>query len=552
MMELLAPAGSYEQAVSCLEAGANALYGGLTKWNARTRAVNFTLSQYKAVLELCHGRNAKFYLTLNTLLRNEELDDVKTLFESADFVLPDAVIVADIGLILYLREHFPNLPLHLSTQGGAVCKEDLYFWKNLGITRIILARELTLSEIKELKEQTQLEIEIFVFGSQCLSFSGQCLWGGILHGSSGNRGRCIGMCRDIYSCNGKKGDLLYPKDINAVDILGKIADIGVCSIKIEGRLRSIEETKKIVSFYRHSLNSLPNTEENEKTLNYHGYLDNVVPVKNMFALENPRRLLKKNVPPKKHDIDVHIKQAESVSSFSGKKLVFESDNMNDIMSAKENTILAYIYEIKKIKDFEEMLIAERKSLHTPIFYKLPILDFSGKYDCVLKKLQGHNIMLTKISQISFIKNYDFGKIWADYTLNAWNDTALQFLSENKIKAITVHPELSIDYYANVKSYGMKINAIASKKITLGYTRACFGEMGLCDSKCENTDFSIKNCTRDYNLKIFCDNDFGYRSIQTEKYCEPTTNDYDFLNGWIVCKKEFDEKQIIPIYKENVR
>ena len=552
MMELLAPAGNYQQAVSCIEAGADALYGGLFKWNARNRAENFTLEQYKSVLTLCHQRTVRFYLTLNTLLRNDELRDIQALFESEDFALPDAVIAADIGLVLYLRKRFPALPIHISTQGGAVNSDDLQFWTDMGATRVILARELTLSEIKRLKNQTKLDIEIFAFGSQCVSFSGQCLWGGVLHGSSGNRGRCIGMCRDTYTCHGITGDLMYPQDINAVDMLKEISESGVCSIKIEGRLRPAEETKRIVSQFRNALDSLKEKDGVSFGKNYHGYLDSVLPVKNMLNRENPRKAARKHIPPKAHDMNVSIKSALPVFSTDGKDIVFETDRLDDIFSSA-NSGATFIYVIKKLSDLDALLAAEAsgRTRNARIFYKLPILDFSGAIGSVLEKLKGRNVVITKISQLHTAKARDFREIWADYTMNAWNDTALRFLAENNVTAIAIHPELSFDYYLKLNHHEMKIQAIGSKKIALGYTRSCFGELGLCNSRCGSTRFSIKNDTRNYDLDILCDNDFGYRTIQTASLCEPTKSFPNSLQ-WIVSKSDGGIKNtVIPIYDDTV-
>lgn len=282
-MEILAPAGNISQAMAAIEAGCDALYGGLKEWNARNRALNFTVEEYKIFLEKCHENGIKFYMTLNTLLKSDEISDIVNLFHDSSFPLPDAVIAADIGFIIALRQQFPTLDIHASTQFGAYTEQDLAFLEQIGVKRAILARELTFNEIKNLCECTSLEIEVFGYGSQCIAFSGQCLWGGVLNGCSGNRGRCIGMCRDLYRSKDKIGQFMYPQDINAVSYLKALEDIGVKSVKIEGRLRSTEEISEVVRKFKSSACSKLKYNEN-----YVGYLGNDLPVNGMLHSVNPR------------------------------------------------------------------------------------------------------------------------------------------------------------------------------------------------------------------------------------------------------------------------
>ena len=282
-MEILAPAGNINQAIAAMNSGCDALYGGLKEWNARNRALNFTVDEYKMFLEMCHENGVKFYMTVNTLLKNNEISDILKLFHDSSFPLPDAVIAADIGLIITLRQQFPTLDIHASTQFGACTEQDLAFLEQIGVKRAILARELTFNEIKYLCEHTSLEIEVFGYGSQCIAFSGQCLWGGVLNGCSGNRGRCIGMCRDLYQIKNEIGQFMYPQDINAVSCLKALEHIGVKSVKIEGRLRSAEEISEVVRDFKTSACS--KLEYNEK---YIGYLGNDLPVKGMLCSVNPR------------------------------------------------------------------------------------------------------------------------------------------------------------------------------------------------------------------------------------------------------------------------
>lgn len=249
-MELLAPAGSLEQAYMAIENGCDALYGGLKNWNARKRAKNLSIEDYTALLKKCKESNVKFYLTLNTLLKTCEIDAIIDLFSKEDFIIPNAVIATDIGLISVLRNRFPELEIHASTQFGTTDLQDIYLLENLGVKRVILARELSFDEIAKVVTNTSLEVEVFVYGAQCVAFSGQCLLGGVLDGCSGNRGLCSGPCRELYSLNNNTEFFFEQRKIDASKYIKKLQNIGVSSIKIEGRARTSEEISAMTKYYR--------------------------------------------------------------------------------------------------------------------------------------------------------------------------------------------------------------------------------------------------------------------------------------------------------------
>ena len=284
LLEILAPAGSWKQLEAAVKAGCDAVYGGLEKWNARGRAKNFSQEEYVAALRFCHESGVKFYLTLNTLVQDDELAAIVTLFSSGEVELPDAFIVADVGLMVSLRTAFPSIPLHVSTQGGVATTEDALFYRKMGASRLILSRELNFVEIENICKASGLEIEVFAYGSQCVAFSGQCMWGALLHGCSGNRGRCIGMCRDTYESGGRVGSYLYPRDLSAFGSIGKLAACGVRSVKIEGRMRRPEEIADVVTAFRK--NDDPGLVA-KLGGNYEGFLSGEHP-KDMFSSVNPR------------------------------------------------------------------------------------------------------------------------------------------------------------------------------------------------------------------------------------------------------------------------
>lgn len=247
-MEILSPAGNNTHIDVAIKEKSNAVYGGLKKWNARNNAVNFSIGEYNDIIEKLHNNNIKFYLTLNTLMLDDEIEDIISLFKSNTIKLPDAFIVADIGLILRLKREFKDTDIHVSTQFGAHNIEDIKFLEKLGVKRVILARELTLTEINKLKQNTSLELETFIWGSQCLSYSGLCFFGTFINGGSGNRGKCSIICRDTYEVNSEKGTFLYVPDMNCINLTKYLEDID--SLKIEGRRRAKEELAKVINEIR--------------------------------------------------------------------------------------------------------------------------------------------------------------------------------------------------------------------------------------------------------------------------------------------------------------
>lgn len=242
-MEILSPASNMEHIQVAIDGKANAVYGGLKKWNARNKAINFTSEEYNHLIKKLHENNIKFFLTLNILMLDNEIDEVIEFLKNN--TLPDAFIVTDIGLLNTLHDEFPNVPLHFSTQFGAHNIEDVNYIKSLNGERAILSRELTLEEINNIKNNTDIELECFIWGSQCLSFSGLCFFGTLINGGGGNRGKCIITCRDIYSVNKKQGHYLYVPDMNCLNLISKLDSIDC--LKLEGRRRNPKEIKLVLN-----------------------------------------------------------------------------------------------------------------------------------------------------------------------------------------------------------------------------------------------------------------------------------------------------------------
>lgn len=255
--ELLAPAGSMEALVAAVENGADAVYLGARAFSARGYASNFTEEELEEAIDYAHLRGVKVYVTVNTLLKEKEIKDAIDLLSHLREIGADAIIIQDLGLISLARKYLPDLPLHASTQMTLHNKEGVQFVKSMGIKRVVLSRETSLEEIKQIKENVDSELEVFIHGALCISYSGQCLLSSLIGGRSGNRGYCAQPCRKRYRlfCAGKqvkiRGDyLLSPRDLNTASGIGALIEAGIESFKIEGRMKRPEYVAGVVRIYR--------------------------------------------------------------------------------------------------------------------------------------------------------------------------------------------------------------------------------------------------------------------------------------------------------------
>lgn len=255
--ELLAPAGSLEILKGVIESGADAVYVGGSMFGARAYANNFTEEELLEAIDFAHLRGVKVYLTVNTLIKNSEFSKLY------DYLLVyykrglDAVIVQDLGVVKAIHEYFPSMEIHTSTQMTVTGADGVRFLSQFGVTRVVMAREVSLAEMKRIHEETGMELEAFVHGALCYSYSGQCLFSSILGGRSGNRGRCAQPCRLPYTVEGKKDEyILSLKDMCGIKALDKLHDAGVYSLKIEGRMKQLEYACGVVKYYRSYIDNM--------------------------------------------------------------------------------------------------------------------------------------------------------------------------------------------------------------------------------------------------------------------------------------------------------
>lgn len=267
-MELLAPAGSMDALKAAVENGADAVYLGGRLFNARQSAANFSIEEIADAVKYAHLRGVKIHITVNILIADDEFPELIEYIHELMQCNVDAIIVQDLGLLHVSKKVFPELPLHASTQMTIHNVHGTKWFQDEGMERVVLARELSIDEIKQIARNTSVELETFVHGALCIAYSGQCLFSSMIGGRSGNRGNCAQPCRMVYQLLDETGKLvlsndfgdhlLSPKDLNTVELLPELDEAGVNSLKIEGRMKKPEYVATVVRVYRDALNRMLN------------------------------------------------------------------------------------------------------------------------------------------------------------------------------------------------------------------------------------------------------------------------------------------------------
>ena len=276
--ELLAPGGSLEKLKYAIDFGADAVYIGGSKLNLRAFADNFTNDQIKEGVEYAHSRGKKVYVTLNVFPHNKDIEGLAEYLKELSCLKIDAIIASDPGIIMTIKEVLPDMEIHLSTQANNVNYKSAIFWHNFGVKRVILARELNISEIKEIREKTpsSLEIEAFVHGAMCMAYSGRCMLSNYMTGRDSNRGECAQPCRYKYYLMEEKREgqyfkvfeddkgtyILNSKDMCTIEHIPELLESGITSFKIEGRMKSSYYVASIVKAYRSAIDSYFEDKEN--------------------------------------------------------------------------------------------------------------------------------------------------------------------------------------------------------------------------------------------------------------------------------------------------
>ena len=270
-IELLSPAGDLERLKVTLTYGADAVYIGGQKYSLRANATNFSIEEIKEGCDFAHKLNKKVYLTLNIVFHNEDMDGVEEYIKEVVDAGIDAFIVSDPFIISHIKTNYPGVEVHLSTQNSTSNYKSVEYFKDEGIDREVLARELSKNEIKEIIDKTGVDIEVFIHGAMCTCFSGRCALSNYVTNRDANRGGCAQVCRFAFEADEEKKFTMATKDINMARHIGEMIDIGITSLKVEGRMRSLYYLATVIGTYREIIDSYYDntlTEEKLELLEY--------------------------------------------------------------------------------------------------------------------------------------------------------------------------------------------------------------------------------------------------------------------------------------------
>lgn len=254
-IELLSPAGDLERLKVTLSYGADAVYIGGRQYSLRANATNFSIEEIKEGCDFAHKLNKKVYLTLNIVFHNEDMDGVEDYIKQVVDAGIDAFIVSDPFIISHIKTNYPQVEVHLSTQNSTSNYKSVEYFKDEGIDRVVLARELSKNEIKEIIDKTGVDIEVFIHGAMCTCFSGRCALSNYVTNRDANRGGCAQVCRFAFETDEEKKFTMATKDINMARYIGDMIDIGIKSLKVEGRMRSLYYLATVIGTYREIIDS---------------------------------------------------------------------------------------------------------------------------------------------------------------------------------------------------------------------------------------------------------------------------------------------------------
>lgn len=389
-VELLAPAGDLEKLKIAYLYGADAVYCAGKKFGLRANANNFTMEELKSAALFAHSLNKKLYVTVNIIFHEKELDGIDEYLKELDAIGVDAVIASDILVMKKIQELNLKLELHVSTQASILNREAGLFYKNLGATRLVLAREASLEDIKDIKEHTGLELECFIHGAMCTSFSGRCVLSNYCTNRDANRGGCAQICRWIFNIEKKKDVFsMTPKDLNLIEYIKDMVDAGVNSFKVEGRMRGIYYIATVILVYRRILDKISTNTLTKGEINY--YLD----ILNRSANRDSAPQFIKEIPTKEEQYFLG-RQELSNQDFLGLVLDYDEENqlvtleqrnyfkVGDIVEFFGPDIETFTYKVTKIYDEEngEIEIAN----HPKMVVKLKVNVKLLKYDMMRIKV----------------------------------------------------------------------------------------------------------------------------------------------------------------------
>ena len=451
-IEVLSPVGDVDSFYMAVKSGCDAVYMGLPKFNARMRAENITLENLPALVEYAHLKDVKVYITLNTLLSNAEIVDAVTLVGKCLESKVDAFIVQDLGLISVLKKCFPGIILHGSTQLGVHNVRGAIVAKKLGLSRVVLSREVTIKDIREIAESVDIQLEVFVQGANCICFSGNCYLSSLKCGASGNRGECKQLCRLPYvlssSSKELKGYTLSPRDNCMLSALKDLIDAGVVSLKIEGRLRHLGYVGVATNVYRHAVDKLTGKclDEAEYKSNKSSKFSatresaNTCDILASDASGQTKLVSCDSVNATLEDIDIDRYTKALKKVFSRGEYVCGYNHSNNIIDPKNNNhmgeLIGKVTACKPFKDIYKITIATQNHLHTGDGLKF---ESAGS----ITSLGVGNVEIVDGKQVVFGKN--------NVVVGSNVYLALDTEFENSIEDLSLYRDLDVTVVANANA-----------------------------------------------------------------------------------------------------
>jgi len=428
-MKIVAPAGNKDRFYAAIKGGAQEIYMGLQGFGARRNADNFTVDEFLEALDYAHLRNVRIFLTLNTIMRQKEMkfiyENLKKLYLSG----LDAVIVQDLGFAKYIKDNFPNLEIHGSTQMTISDHKEINYLGTLGFKRVVLPRELSFEEIKNIRKNTKVELEVFVSGALCVCYSGNCYMSSFIGSRSGNRGLCAQPCRKLYCDDkGNRGYFLSPKDqlLSSIEIK-KIYEIGIDSIKIEGRMKDATYVYETVSYYNEILKGNNPVEKTSKFFNrgytipyFYGVDSDIINQDYSFHIGENLGKLKNNLLILSTDIIL------------GDGIIFLDKNHDKISGTYINKIL-----VKNKDNFIEKKFASKDDIilfnNIPKNTKYVFRNFSKKDSMNTEKILNNLEVKSKINMKFFGKKDNFLILYLEYIKTNNEKISCEILSKIKLE-----------------------------------------------------------------------------------------------------------------------
>ena len=371
--ELLAPVGNVESFYAALNAGADAVFMGLQEFNARGRASNFSRPMLQLAVSKAHEKKVKVYITLNILIKNKEIDQLIDVLSFLESLKVDGIIIQDWGVYFIAKKFFPKLALHASTQMGNHNSDGVNFGESRGITRTVLARELTMPELEKISRRSKAELEVFIHGALCYSFSGMCMFSSYVGGQGANRGICKQSCRRIYQDGGEQHALFSLKDNQQIQNLKKIMELGIHSLKIEGRMKSADYVFQVCKAYRIAID----------------HPENLETAAQMLELDMGRE--KTSYFPG-GDVSDGITEDSTIGMLIGQIVDFDRKSVSFESAIKLED--GYRVRIRTKNDDQQLYLKIENFKLNGNLYKVPV-DLSGKI------AKGDDVLLVRIKTVSY-------------------------------------------------------------------------------------------------------------------------------------------------------